>query len=119
MNKLIFVYNATSGNVNAMIDVAHKILSPATYTCDLCAITHGKFHERKEWRAFRESSDIDMEFLHKDEFEQQYASKFGVSYAYPVILKPEGYELYELLSAKAIEEITSPRELIAAIKRKS
>ena len=33
MDKIIFVYNADSGLVNGLIDWAHKIVSPETYSC--------------------------------------------------------------------------------------
>jgi len=37
--NLIFVYNANGGLVNSWLDTAHKIVSPSTYSCSLCAIT--------------------------------------------------------------------------------
>ncbi|WP_232221892.1 hypothetical protein [Methanococcoides burtonii] len=40
-NTLIFVYNADSGLINEMKDYVHKIVSPSTYECNLCAITYG------------------------------------------------------------------------------
>ncbi len=43
---LIFVYNADSGKLNVLFDVGHKIVSPGTYKCDLCTLTHGTFTER-------------------------------------------------------------------------
>lgn len=70
--KLLFVYNADSGLFNTMADIGHKIFSPETYQCDLCALTHGYFHERKEWRGFIESLEISSEFLHRDEFLKRY-----------------------------------------------
>lgn len=38
---LIFVYNAKSGLISAFGDMVHKIVSPATYPCSLCALTYG------------------------------------------------------------------------------
>ena len=35
---LVFVYNADSGVFNALADAAHKIFSPRTYACNLCAL---------------------------------------------------------------------------------
>ena len=45
MMKLIFVYNAGSGKLNALFDMAHKIVSPTTYECSLCALTHDAFQD--------------------------------------------------------------------------
>ena len=36
---LIFIYNANGGIFSAMADAAHKLVSPETYPCSLCAIT--------------------------------------------------------------------------------
>ena len=71
--KLIFVYNADSGLFNTVTDIAHKILSPDTYACDLCALTHGHFQVRQEWVAFLRDLPVDTEFLHRDE----YVKRFG------------------------------------------
>lgn len=70
--KLLFVYNADSGLFNTMADIGHKIFSPETYQCDLCALTHGYFHERKAWKDFIETLDVCTEFLHRDEFLKRY-----------------------------------------------
>ncbi len=70
--KLIFVYNADSGKWNAYLDMAHKIFSPSTYPCSLCAITYGTFSIKEEWAAFKKTLNLPLTFLHKDEWEQQY-----------------------------------------------
>jgi hypothetical protein len=70
--KLLFVYNANSGTFNLLADIGHKILSPDTYSCSLCAVTHGIFKEKQQWRSFVESLPIECVFLHRDEFLQQY-----------------------------------------------
>ena len=66
--KLIFVYNADSGLFNTAADIAHKVLSPSTYACDLCALTHGHFKIRQEWVSFIEELPVETEFLHRDEY---------------------------------------------------
>ncbi|MDH5711126.1 MAG: hypothetical protein OEZ15_05625 [Gammaproteobacteria bacterium] len=70
--KLIFVYNADSGLFNTASDIAHKILSPETYNCNLCALTHGYFKIKDDWVGFLEEIDADLIFLHRDEFIKQY-----------------------------------------------
>ena len=42
-SELIFIYNAKSGIVNEFLDFAHKIASPSTYNCNLCAISYDNF----------------------------------------------------------------------------
>ena len=70
--SLVFVYNADSGLFNTLTDIAHKIFSPDTYACNLCAITHDNLSMRSEWKDFIEQLDIELEFLHRDEFISQY-----------------------------------------------
>jgi hypothetical protein len=70
--SLIFVYNANSGLFNVLTDAAHKIFSPETYACNLCALTHTNFGMRREWKRFIESLDQGVEFLHADELKGKY-----------------------------------------------
>ena len=64
---LVFVYNADSGLFNAVTDTAHKLLSPGTYQCQLCALTHGPLRMHREWAEFLEGLGVTCEFRHRDE----------------------------------------------------
>ncbi|MFQ5849451.1 MAG: hypothetical protein ACE5JU_02540 [Candidatus Binatia bacterium] len=66
------MYNADSGIFNTLVDMAHKIISPQTYACNLCAITHSNFGMHKEWKEFVESLGVPLEFLHRDELKAKY-----------------------------------------------
>lgn len=117
MKKLLFVYNANSGTVNAVLDSLHKSLSPVTYSCNLCALTHGAIGEKKQWRKFRESSGIPMEFLHKNEYEKNYASKFGHKFTYPIILIEDMHQqLQVLFTPEELNGIASLEELIKRLE---
>lgn len=83
--KLIFVYNADSGFINTLMDIGHKALDPDTYQCNLCALTFGIIGEHQQWKQFREESEAEMKFLHRNEFEREYNQEFE----YPVILKED------------------------------
>lgn len=72
---LIFVYNADSGLVNTLLDIGHKIVSPQTYACNLCAITHSTFSMRDEWKQFVAGLGVPIEFLHRDELAKQYGMR--------------------------------------------
>ncbi|MDH4285651.1 MAG: hypothetical protein OEV35_10075 [Gallionellaceae bacterium] len=116
--KLIFVYNAESGKLNALFDIAHKILKPETYQCSLCALTHDALSEKKVWSDFKARTKLELEFLHKDEFQKQY----GQARDYPVILEntepirvfigPEELNRFENAEEliKRIEELTASRK---------
>ncbi|UOQ71111.1 hypothetical protein [Hymenobacter cellulosilyticus] len=71
MQQLVFVYNADTGLVNSVLDLAHKLISPTTYPCSLCAITHGT-RMRPEWKEFIAGLSLQSEFLHRDEFLARY-----------------------------------------------
>jgi len=105
---LVFVYNAESGLFNTLSDVAHKIFSPETYACNLCALTHTNFGMRGEWKVFLESLDARLEFLHADELR----SRYGVTgLALPAILRRRGATLEELIDAAAINSCRTLDEL--------
>tara|TARA_R110001583_G_scaffold92271_4_gene234780 strand:- start:1228 stop:1626 length:399 start_codon:yes stop_codon:yes gene_type:complete len=116
--KLVFVYNADSGIRNAIIDSAHKILSPGTYDCKLCGITFGVFGERKIWKDFREKASSEMEFLHKDEFQKNYASKFVYAFEYPVILIASNENFEVFISKEELEGLEKPEELIQLVNKR-
>jgi len=84
VKNLIFVYNADSGLFNALTDIAHKMLSPKTYACHLCSITHGLLSEHDEWKQFIQDLPISVDFLHRDEFEKKYP---GQAVLYPAVLQ--------------------------------
>jgi hypothetical protein len=72
MDKLIFVYNADGGLANMFKDWAHKIISPETYACSLCALTFDNLGIRRPWREFIKELGYEVEFLHRDELEKRY-----------------------------------------------
>ena len=116
LQKLIFVYNANSGVIYAILDSMHKALSPSTYNCNLCDITFGLVGEKADWKAFRESYPVDMEFLHKDEYERAYASKFGFKPEYPIVLGAASGDLEIVIGTDELNEISSAAALIDLIK---
>ena len=65
-SELIFIYNAKSGLVNEFLDFAHKIVSPSTYNCNLCAIPYGKFSMKKKWSDYISSLPLRSTFTYKD-----------------------------------------------------
>ena len=109
--KLIFVYNADSGLANTVKDIGQKLFSPQTYDCLLCSLTHGTFRENPEWKAFRQNGAMEMVFLHRDEFEQQYDRKLD----YPVILRENG-SLEVAISKDQMAEFATLDGLIEAVR---
>jgi len=113
-SKLIFVYNADSGVFNLLTDVAHKIFSPQTYSCNLCAITHSNFGMKNEWKEYLESLDTPLEFLHADEFKTKYQFE---KVELPAIFKEENGSLILTVNAAAINECNSIDDLKQCLHR--
>jgi hypothetical protein len=109
---LVFVYNADSGMFNTLTDIAHKVFSPKTYECNLCAISHSYLSERSEWKDFIEELGVECEFLHRDEFLTKYTSE---EKTFPVILELLDGELKQGLSTDKINTCKSMDDLKEAI----
>ena len=97
---LVFVYNADSGLFNLLTDIAHKIFSPQTYDCNLCAVTHDKFGIKDEWRQYLKTLAAPVEFLHADEFKAKYRT--GDSEKLPAIFRLENGQLNLAIDSNAI-----------------
>ena len=110
---LLFVYNADSGKLNALLDSAHKIVSPSTYNCQLCQLTYGLVNEKQAWKQFREQLDEEVLFFHRDEFEKHYKQKLQ----YPFLARVEGQDIELLLSADALSEIEDTQHLIHRVRQ--
>jgi len=112
MNKLLFVYNAKSGKINMLFDVGHKLFSPSTYSCNLCALTFDTFSENKTWKQFRKKSNIKMTFYHIDEFEKEFPNQ---QFEFPIILKQTNSDLNIFIDKEELNRITNVESLIEVL----
>jgi hypothetical protein len=102
---ILFIYNANSGKLNAILDAGHKLFSPSTYQCSLCALTYDTFIENIIWKTFRKESRLNMVF------------KFpNVKMVYPTILKLENHQLTSVLTNNVLNEIANTEALIQRLK---
>ena len=112
--QLIFVYNSHSDLFSIVTDFAHKLLSPATYSCNLCTLTYGNFIVKQEWKSFTESLSIKAVFFHKDEFEKQYKIQSPLP---AVFISMDGI-VKVLISKQKIESCKSLEELKELVNQK-
>lgn len=77
IEKIVLVYNASAGVLNALLDSTKKLLS--VNGCSLCRITHGLFGEKDEWKTCQESLGVEVAYLHRDELEPALAKLVGDS----------------------------------------
>lgn len=110
--QLLFVYNADSGLFNTVTDIAHKLLSPSTYACNLCALTHGHFKVRGHWVEFLRTLDADCAFLHRDEFHAQYGR---TNIALPAILEMTAGGPEVLMDAATLNNCKSLDQLVTLL----
>ena len=67
---LLFIWNAESGWHHGLMDSLHKWLSPQTYACDLCRLTHGMTGSKKAWKDFLQRCGRPVFFMHRDAYEK-------------------------------------------------
>lgn len=109
---LVFVYNADSGLFNTITDIAHKVISPTTYSCRLCSLTHSYFAVKKNWTDFLQGLDAELEFLHRDELNV----KYGIAgLRLPVILLNRNNRLETWISSDEINACPAIDDLKALI----
>jgi len=106
---LVFVYNADRGLFNMMADISHKVLSPSTYPCNLCGLTHGAFSMRKEWRDFLAKIKPPLTFLHRDEFRKEFKLEDDLPAIYIKDLRTE--ELRPFIDATTLKTLTGLEDL--------
>ena len=106
--KIIFVYNADSGLLNALKDTVHKAISPETYACNLCRVTYGATSMQDEWKEYIAGLPHDVSFMHRDEFSKAYP---GVKTQLPALFSLDGSPQI-LVSAKEMNGAKTIRDLI-------
>jgi len=104
--ELQFIYNAKNGWANSIIDLVHKNISPETYQCNLCKITHGAFTENKKFKEFKKKYKITLWHI------GDYELKYNRESAYPLIIFRDvsGNEVNRIES-HTINEIKNVAEL--------
>ena len=107
-SELIFIYNAKSGLVNEFLDFAHKIVSPSTYNCNLCALSYGNFTMKKKWSDYISSLPVRSTFTYKDK-----VSEYGYNnIELPSIIFRNGSISKVIISSEEINKLKKIYQLI-------
>ena len=107
-SELIFIYNAKSGLVNEFLDFAHKIVSPSTYNCNLCAISYGNFTMKKKWSDYISSLPVRSTFTYKDK-----VSEYGYdNIKLPSIIFQDKSKSKVIISSEEINKLKKIDQLI-------
>lgn len=113
--RLVFVYNANAGLLAGALDSLHKTLSPDTYPCDLCALTHGMLTMRPQWRRWLKDLPLEADFYHRPDFRLAFPDL--AKEPLPLVGMVED-EFTMLLDAEALGQITDADELATMLQAK-
>lgn len=112
--QLIMVYNADGDKVSVLLNMAHKIVSPSTYECSLCSITHGAFTMRARWKDFLKQFPRKPRELHRDEFLKEFPE---TAISFPAILVRFGNEQPRVLvTSVGLNTVSDIDELTNLVK---
>lgn len=114
MQRLVIVYNANAGIAAGVMDSVHKILSPSTYPCQLCAVTYGLVAMKREWRAFIDGLGMEVIFHHRPDFRAAFPQ--AADWPLPLVAVEEGGALRELVSAAEFADIADLPSLIRMVQ---
>jgi hypothetical protein len=113
MRRLVIVYNANAGIAAGVMDSVHKIVSPSTYPCQLCAVTYGLTSMRRDWRVFLDGLGMELVFHHRPDFRQAFPQ--AADWPLPLVAVEEGGRLRELVSAADFAGIPDLPSLVQVV----
>jgi len=113
VSALIFVYNADDGVIAALFDAAHKLVSPGTYACSLCAVTYGAVSMRRAWKDYLAALPLQKRFYHRQSFARAYPALAGL--ALPAVLIDHGAGPEPLIPAAELDALPDLAALIALL----
>ena len=117
--RLICVYNADTGLIQALMHAVHKAVRPETYPCSLCALTYGAVSMRGDWKSYWEALEAQVDFYHRDDFTEDFPT-LGTGgareVALPVILISEaGEEPRVAISNEELDAMADVEELMTRV----
>lgn len=112
--RLVFVYNANAGLVAGVLDSIHKVASPATYPCSLCAVTYGLVAMDRRWRDWLRGLPLPVDFYHRPDFRAAFPDAAGLPL--PLVALDHAGSLDVLLGAAELDTMADVGALITALE---
>ena len=112
--RILIVYNASNDKLSSVFGMIHKVISPKTYACSLCKLTHGNFEIKAIWKRFITGKNIMI--LYKSDFMKYYPEANFEDHEFPMVLTEKNNMLKELLNKKELDQISNTEELIRKIQ---
>jgi len=113
--RLVFVYNADGGPLNALRDIWVRVARPADYACALCRLTYGVRGMDGRWRQFTRSLGLPVAFLHRDEFREQFATSPLRDVELPAAVVEDRGALVQVVSAGQMRAAADLDRLMDAV----
>ena len=114
MTRLLLVYNADAGLLAGLLDSVHKMVSPATSPCSLCATTYGTLTMQPRWRAYLKALPYPVAFYHRPDFRAAFPA--DADRPLPLIARErDGGELEVLLAAADLARLRDLDALMTAL----
>lgn len=110
-SELVFIYNAKSGIINSLIDFSHKVISPETYECNLCALTYGVFAKKEIWLDYIKSLPVNSTFTYKDKI----LDKKLDNVIFPAIFLKKNDSFIQIISYLELNKFDSLQDLIIVL----
>jgi hypothetical protein len=111
--RLVFIYHARSGTLQAVLDLLHKTFFPGTYRCDLCRLTY-TYRMRQPWRDYLASLPWEIQFRYADQLDDDLRKLAG---PLPCCLLEKGADRRLLLDADMISQCQDVAGLIEMLEK--
>lgn len=69
---LVFVFHCDRGNLSAIKDYSHKQSDEKVPVCNLLSLISSPVGIKKGWKRYIQELRIPVQFLHQDEYEEEY-----------------------------------------------
>lgn len=112
--RLVIVYNAEAGLAAGVMDSIHKLVSPGTYPCQLCAVTYGLATMKRKWRAFLDGLGMEVLFHHRPDFRAAFPQ--AADWPLPLIAVETGGVLRPLVDAAELTQAVDLRALMTMVQ---
>jgi hypothetical protein len=100
--ELIIVYNAESGFFNSVSSSVHKFVSPETYSCQLCRVSHGLTGMLVPWKTYLERLPVLVRSYHRTQYREAFSDHSDIRLP-TILLRKRDAGMIPLLDAEAIE----------------
>jgi hypothetical protein len=114
--RLVIVYNADAGVLAGVMDSVHKIVSPSTYPCQLCAVTYGLAAMKRDWRQFLDGLGMELLFHHRPDFRAAFPQ--AADWPLPLVAVEAEGQLRQLVTAADFAAIPDLAALIATVRNR-